>query len=77
MQVGFIGLGKMGTRMVEKLLLDEHTVIGWNRTPQVVEEFRLVLKDKKLDEHFIAVEDLKSLVHSLTSPRLIWVMLPA
>lgn len=77
MQVGFIGLGKMGTRMVEKLLLDGHTVLGWNRTKSIVEEFRLVLKDKKLDEHFIAADEIKSLVDGLSSPRVIWVMLPA
>lgn len=77
MQIGFIGLGKMGTRMVEKLLADGHTVIGWNRTASVVEEFQLILKDKGLSEHFIAAQDIKSLVSGLTSPRVIWVMLPA
>lgn len=77
MQLGYIGLGKMGTRMVEKLLLDGHTVLGWNRTKSIVDEFRLVLKDKKLDEHFIAADEIKSLVDGLSSPRVIWVMLPA
>lgn len=77
MKLGFIGLGKMGTRMVEKLLADGHTVIGWNRTQSVVDEFKLALADKKLDEHFIAADDIKSLVFGLSSPRIIWVMLPA
>ncbi len=77
MQIGFIGLGKMGTRMVEKLLLDGHTVLGWNRTKSIVDEFRLVLAEKKLHEHFIAADEIKSLVDGLASPRVIWVMLPA
>ena len=84
MQLGYIGLGKMGTRMVEKLLHDGHTVIGWNRTKSVVDEFRLALADlpagsqgTKLNEHFIAADDIKTLVNGLASPRVIWVMLPA
>jgi 6-phosphogluconate dehydrogenase len=77
MQIGFIGLGKMGTRMVEKLLLDGHTVIGWNRTKSIVDEFRLVLTEKKLNEHFVAADDIKTLADGLASPRIIWVMLPA
>ena len=30
--IGFIGLGEMGTAIVERLLMAEHTVTGWNRT---------------------------------------------
>ena len=78
MQLGYIGLGKMGTRMVEKLLHDGHTVIGWNRTKSVVDEFRLALADlpagsqgTKLNEHFIAADDIKTLVNGLASPRVI------
>lgn len=77
MQIGFVGLGKMGTRMVEKLLADGHTVVGWNRTPEIVEEFKLVLGDKNLGEHFISAPDLKSLVAGLSAPRVVWVMVPS
>lgn len=77
MQIGFIGLGKMGTRMVEKILEGGHTIIGWNRTQSVTEEFQLILKDKGLSDRFIASEDIKSMVAGLTSPRVIWIMLPA
>lgn len=77
MQIGFIGLGKMGTRMVEKLLEGGHTIVGWNRTASVTEEFQLILKDKGLSDRFIAADDIKSLVHGLSSPKIIWVMLPA
>ena len=33
MQIGFIGLGKMGAFMVERLLNDGHEVVVYNRTP--------------------------------------------
>jgi 6-phosphogluconate dehydrogenase len=77
MQVGFIGLGKMGTRMVEKLLAEGHIVIGWNRTREITEQFHLSLSDRGLDASFIAADDIQSLIKGLTIPRVIWVMLPA
>lgn len=77
MQIGFIGIGKMGTRMVEKLLVDGHTVIGWNRTKSIVDDFRLALVEKNLDERFIAADDIKDVVSGQGSPRLVWIMLPA
>ena len=77
MQLGFIGFGKMGTRMVEKLLADGHVIVGWNRSKDIIEEFRLVLADKNRDERFIAVDDIESLVKAVKSPRIIWLMLPA
>jgi 6-phosphogluconate dehydrogenase len=76
-QIGFIGLGKMGTRMVEKLLREGHVVIGWNRTRDVTEKFHLTLSEQGLDASFIASDDIESLVKGLTTPRVIWVMLPA
>lgn len=77
MQLGFIGIGKMGSRMVEKLLADGHTVIGWNRTKSIVDEFRLSLAEKNLDERFIVADDIKGVVTAQGSPRLVWIMLPA
>lgn len=77
MQIGFIGFGKMGTRMVEKLLLDGHIVVGWNRTRSIIEDFRLTLVDRGLDSQLITADDIQSLVKGLTIPRVIWVMVPA
>ncbi len=77
MKLGFIGLGKMGQGMVQKLLLDGHTTIVWNRTKSVVDDFRLRINDKKLANKFISVENIKNLVFNLESPRIIWLMLPA
>lgn len=77
MQIGFIGLGKMGSRMVEKLLCDGHSVVGWNRTQRVTGELQNKLMEKGVGKSFVAAEDIRSLVSSLPSPRVIWVMLPA
>ncbi len=77
MQLGFLGLGKMGTRIVEKLLADSHVVVAWNRTKDITDQFRLVLAEKKLDERFVTPADIQALVQSLTVPRVIWMMLPA
>lgn len=77
MQIGFIGLGKMGTRMVEKLLSEGHIIVGWNRTRQIIEHFRFTLQEKNLDTSFIAADDVESLIKGLTIPRIIWVMVPA
>ena len=46
MKIGFIGLGKMGSRMVFKLLKEGHEVVVWNRSPQPVEELRSQLNPK-------------------------------
>ena len=40
MKIGVIGLGKMGSRMVMKLLEEGHTVFVWNRTPDKVYELK-------------------------------------
>lgn len=77
MQVGFIGFGKMGTRMTEKLLKDGHHVIGWNRSKEVLNDFRLSLEKKEWDSNFIEAEDIEDLVSNLTAPRVIWLMLPS
>ncbi len=77
MQIGFIGFGKMGTRMAEKLLEDGHQVVGWNRSPDVLFEFQQVLKTKNLENNFTIASGIEDLVAKLSPPRLIWLMLPA
>ena len=58
-------------------LADGHVIVGWNRSKDIIEEFRLVLADKNRDERFIAVDNIESLVKAVKSPRIIWLMLPA
>ena len=40
MQIGFIGLGKMGSRMAGKLLKEGHELVVWNRSPQPIEDLK-------------------------------------
>lgn len=61
MKLGFVGLGKMGTRMVVKLRKEGHKVVAWNRS----------------DHELKNVENVEKLVKSLEAPRVIWSMLPA
>ncbi len=67
MQIGIIGLGKMGSRMAKKLSLDNHEVFVWNRTPEDVEE---LVKTSNVN----AVDTIENLVGNLTGPRIIWIM---
>ena len=70
LEVGFIGLGRMGFNMATRLLQHGHRVIAYNRT---------VEKAEKLGEKgAIAVHSLTEVITQLnTSPRIIWLMLPA
>ena len=38
MQIGFVGLGRMGANMVRRLLRDDHEVVAYNRTPEKTKE---------------------------------------
>lgn len=77
MKIGFIGLGKMGTRMVEKLLSGGHEVVGWNRSKDVLAQYQLVLEEKHLANKFTGVHTLEALVQNLEESRIVWSMLPA
>jgi len=41
MTIGFIGLGKMGSRMASKLLGEGHSLAVWNRSKDAIEEFKI------------------------------------
>jgi len=71
MQIGFIGLGKMGGRMVQKLTLDKHEVFAWNRT------YDVSLELKKENPKLKITKTIQELVESLQSPKVIWLMVPA
>lgn len=72
MKIGYIGLGKMGSNMVSRLLEKGHTVHVWNRSP----EPRIKAVERGAHGH----ETVESLVTTITdpsTPRVIWLMLPA
>lgn len=77
MKIGYIGFGKMGKRMVEKLLRDGHTVVGWNRTEEVISNFKFQISKFNWSERFIISGTIEELVKQLHAPRVIWLMLPA
>jgi len=69
MQIGMIGLGRMGMNMVRRLLQGRHQVVAYNRTPEKVREIM-----KKGAKGAFSLEELVSL---LKPPRVVWLMLPA
>jgi 6-phosphogluconate dehydrogenase len=69
MQLGMIGLGRMGSNMVRRLLRAGQTCI--------VHDLHAPARDALAAEGAIAVSSLDDLAARLTPPRAIWMMLPA
>ncbi|MDT8402264.1 MAG: decarboxylating 6-phosphogluconate dehydrogenase [Bacteroidales bacterium] len=69
MKIGFIGLGKMGYNMVQRLLNDKHQVVVWNIDPDPVKSL-----EKLGATGSSSVEDL---VEKLPDKKIVWLMVPA
>ncbi len=69
MQLGMIGLGRMGANMVRRLLKGGHHCVVFDRTPAVV----TALAAEKAD----GASSLADLVKKLEKPRAVWLMVPA
>jgi 6-phosphogluconate dehydrogenase len=69
MQLGMIGLGRMGSSMVRRLLRGDHQCVVFDRSPNAVEE---LTKGKA-----VGASSLADLVEKLEKPRAIWMMIPA
>jgi 6-phosphogluconate dehydrogenase len=69
MQLGFVGLGKMGLNMVTRLARGGHTIAAFDRSADAVA--RAVTAGAK------GVNSLEALVSALAPPRAVWVMVPA
>lgn len=69
MEVGMIGLGRMGLNMAIRLVRGGHKVIGQNRSKDPV--------DHLVKEGGTASTSIEDLVKQLKSPRVVWIMLPA
>ena len=69
MDLGFIGLGRMGANMVRRLLLDKHRIVAYNRTAEKTREI--------MTEGADGAFSLAELVQKLQKPRAVWVMVPS
>ena len=69
MQLGMVGLGRMGGNMTERLLERGHEVVAFDRNPDTVAA--------AASEGAIPASSLKELVAKLDRPRAVWVMVPA
>jgi len=69
MQLGMIGLGRMGANMVRRLLNKGHRCVVFDRSPKTVNEL--------VNEKATGSVSLKELVEKLETPRSIWLMVPA
>ncbi len=69
MKIGFVGLGKMGMNMVQRLLNGKHGIVAYNRTPETVKMAE--------EKGAIGAHSIQDLVNKLKTPRIIWLMVPA
>lgn len=69
MELGMIGLGRMGANMTVRLLHGGHKVVGYARHAETV--------DRIVEKGAVGAYSLDELVQKLTSPRVIWLMIPA
>ena len=69
MQLGMIGLGRMGANMVSRLLRGGHQCVVFDRNPNAVQAL--------VKEGAIGASSLDEFVEKLTLPRVAWLMVPA
>lgn len=69
MQIGMIGLGRMGGNMTRRLLREGHKVVGYAREPDSIRAVEA--------EGALGADSLEDLVAKLERPRSVWLMIPA
>jgi 6-phosphogluconate dehydrogenase len=68
-EMGMIGLGRMGGNMVKRLAQRGHRIVAWTRTADTV---KLAVADGA-----VGADSVADLVSKLSRPRAVWVMIPA
>jgi 6-phosphogluconate dehydrogenase len=69
MQIGMIGLGRMGSNMVQRLMRDGHQCVVYDRHTEAL---------RALQSHgAIGTGSLEDFIARLTEPRAVWLMVPA
>jgi len=69
MRIAMVGLGRMGANMVLRLMKAGHEVVVWDRSDAAVRDLA--------SKGAIAATDPKDLVNRLTTPKAVWMMIPA
>ena len=69
MQLGMIGLGRMGANMARRLIKKGHDCVVFDRSPKTVSEL--------VQENAVGAASLPDLVKKLEKPRAVWLMVPA
>lgn len=69
MQLGMVGLGRMGGNMAKRLMERGHTVVAYDRSKEAVAQL--------MKAGATGAESLADLVAKLRAPRVAWVMVPA
>jgi len=69
MKIGFIGLGKMGLNMVQRLVNDGHEVVVWNRSSGAIVEAK--------NKGAIASSSIDDLIKKLPERKVVWLMVPS
>ena len=69
MQLGMIGLGRMGANMVRRLLRGGHECVVFDPVPEAVESL--------VRERATGAASIKELIAKLRPPRFLWLMVPA
>jgi 6-phosphogluconate dehydrogenase len=71
MQIGFVGLGKMGANMVRRIRRDsDHEVVGWAHHQEMVDALAG-------ETGMTSASSLEDMVSKLEAPRTIWLMIPS
>jgi 6-phosphogluconate dehydrogenase len=69
MQLGMIGLGRMGANILRRVMRDGHTAVAFDTNPDSVAQL--------VDDGAVGASSLEEFVHKLDTPRVAWVMIPA
>jgi len=69
MQLGMVGLGRMGANMVRRLIKSGHSCVVFDRSAQAIIEL--------VNDHAIGADSLVDFVKKLKTPRALWLMVPA